>query len=89
MTNSFEYCINELQISIPFLSTLAISLGFNIYLGLCKYYGKNLVKKDINHKVKNDANLSQKYLELEPIKGELPSWVIEDYKSQIEKNISK
>jgi len=84
MGDSLEYCLNELQISIPILSTLTISLGFNIYLGFCKNYGKK-----INHKVKNEENIKEKYLELKPIKGELPSWVIEDYKNQIEKKISK
>ena len=88
MNESLEYCLNELQISIPVLSTLTISLGLNIYLGFCKNYGKNYGKK-INHKVKNEANISEKYLELKPIKGELPSWVIDDYKNQIEKKNSK
>jgi len=86
MSDSLEYCLNELQISIPILSALTISLGFNIYLGLCK---KFLIKKDSPHKVKNDANISEKYLELKPIKGELPLWVIEDYKKQIEKKTNK
>ena len=88
MGDSLEYCLNELQISIPFFSVLTLSLGFNIYLRFCKNYGKNYGKK-LNHKVKNESNLSEKYLELEPIKGELPSWVIEDYKNQIEKKNSK
>ena len=32
MNESLEYCLNELQISIPVLSTLTISLGLNAYL---------------------------------------------------------
>ena len=86
MNESLEYCLNELQISIPFFSVLTLSLGLNIYLGFCK---KNLIQKGLSCKVKNEANISEKYLELKPIKGELPLWVIEDYKKQIEKKTNK
>ena len=66
MRDSLEYCLNQLQISIPILSALTLSLGFNIYLGLCK---KFLIKKESSYKVKNEENISEKYLELKPIKG--------------------
>ena len=48
-----------------------------------------LKKKNIKVLMLDTGYDLEKYLELEPIKGELPSWVIEDYKNQIEKKNSK
>ena len=77
--NQLNNCFNEFYISIPILSTLILSIGFNLYF-CCR---KNKTQTNIKN------NIKDKYLELAPIKGELPRWVIEDYNKKIEKNNNK
>ena len=80
MTDLLDFCTHDFYISIPLFTCFLTSIGMNIYF-IC---AKKTQKEHEEHK-----ESSESYLELQPIKGELPRWVVEDYKKQIEKKSKK
>ena len=83
MSDLLDFCTHDFYISIPLFACFLTSIGANIYF-IC---AKKRIKEHKEHKEHKECNES--YLELQPIKGELPRWVVEDYKKQIEKKSKK
>ena len=83
MSDLLDFCTHDFYISIPLFACFLTSIGMNIYFICAKKTQKEREEREEN------KESGESYLELQPIKGELPRWVVEDYKKQIEKKSKK